>query len=103
VQVRSELLKGHSFEGVTTTGWYVDGVLHRPGMGPFTAVVRGESLDYDAAPPRARAARRLTLGSRVRLPGPVTLQLNYLRQHGDLSHIKKQSLDFSATYSIRYN
>jgi len=101
IHARAELLKGQAFEGVSTTGAYVDGFLHRPGMGPFTAVVRGEFLDYDAAPPRARSARRLTLGTRVRWPGPVTLQLNYLRQHGDLPYIKKHSLDFSATYSLR--
>ena len=100
-QARGEVLKGHSFEGVTTTGWYVDGALHRPGMGPFTAVARSEYLNYTAPSPRARSARRLTLGTRVRWPGPVTLQLNYLRQHGDLPHIKKQLVDFSATYSVR--
>ena len=80
VQARGEFLKGHSYEGVSTIGWYVDGIVHRPGMGPFTALVRGEYLDYEAAPPRARRAKRLTLGTRVRWPGPVTLQLNYLRQ-----------------------
>jgi hypothetical protein len=37
----------------------------------------------------------------VRLPGPVTVQLNYLRQDGDLPHIKARSLDIGATYSIR--
>jgi hypothetical protein len=70
-------------------------------MGPFTALVRGEYLDYEAAPPRARMAKRLTLATRVRLPGPLTLQLNYLRQKGDLPHIKSNSIDFSATYSFR--
>ena len=104
VQARGELLHGHSYEGVSTTGWYLDGSLHRRGMGPFTAVVRGESLDYDSPDPsRARASQRLTLGTRVRWPGPLTLQLNYLRQRGDLPHIKKHSLDFSATYSIRFD
>jgi hypothetical protein len=37
----------------------------------------------------------------MRLPGPVTLQLNYLRQHGDLPHIKTKSIDLSVTYSLR--
>jgi hypothetical protein len=63
--------------------------------------VRGEWIDYTAPAPRAREARRLTLGTRVRLPGPVTIQLNYLRQRGDLPHIKNHSIDISATYSIR--
>ena len=101
IQARGEAIKGHSFEGVSTTGWYVDGQLHRRGMGPFTAVVRAESLDYSAPSPRARSAQRFTTGTRVRLPGPVTVQVNYLRQHGDLPHIKAHSLDISATYSIR--
>ena len=102
IQARGELLKGHSHEGrVSTTGWYADGFVHRPGMGPFTAVIRGESLIYTAPAPRAREARRLTLGARVRWPGPVTLQLNYLRQSGDLPRIKDHSIDVSATYSIR--
>ncbi len=101
LQARGEFLKGHSYEGVSTIGFYVDGIVHRPGMGPFTAVIRGEWLDYEASPPRARMAKRLTLGTRVRLPGPVTVQLNYLRQRGDLPHIKTHSVDFSATYSFR--
>ena len=101
LQARGELLQGHSYEGVSTTGWYVDGIVHRPGMGPFTAVIRGEQMVYTAPAPRDRRAKRLTLGTRVRLPGPVTMQLNYLRQHGDLPRIKSQSIDFSATYSFR--
>lgn len=39
--------------------------------------------------------------TRVRLPGPVTFQLNYLRQRGDLPRIKSHSIDVSATYSFR--
>jgi len=101
IQARGEFLTGHSYEGVSTRGFYMDGVVHRPGMGPFTALVRGEWLDYTAPSPRAREARRLTLGTRVRLPGPVTLQLNYLRQRGDLPRIKNHAIDFSATYSFR--
>jgi len=101
LQARGEFLTGHSYEGVSTTGWYVDAIVHRPGMGPFTALVRGESLDYAAPAPRDRFAKRLTLGSRVRVPGPITLQVNYLRQRGDLPHIKSHSIDFSATYSLR--
>lgn len=100
VQARGEFLHGHSFDGVTTIGWYIDGTLHRPGMGPFTALIRGESLEYTAPAPRARSAERLTLGTRVRLPGPVTVQVNYLRQRGDLPHIKKHTIDVSATYSL---
>jgi hypothetical protein len=103
VQARGEFLKGHSYEGVSTNGFYVDGTVHRPGMGPFSALVRGEWLDYIAPSPRAREARRLTLGTRISLPGPVVVQLNYLRQRGDLPHLKKHSIDVSATYSLRFD
>ena len=92
---------GHSYEGVKTDGFYIDGLVHREGMGPFTLFTRAEWLDYTAPSPRAREAKRLTLGTRVRLPGPVTLQLNYLRQRGDLPHLKAHTIDFSATYSLR--
>lgn len=100
-QARGEFLNGHSYEGVSTPVWYVDGIVHRPGMGPFTAVIRSERTDYTAPSPRDRRSKRLTLGTRVRLPGPVTLQLNYLRQHGDLPRVKTHSSDVSATYSFR--
>ena len=103
VQVRGEAIKGHSYEGVSTTGWYVDGIVHHVGMGPFTAVARGESLDYTASAPRSRSASRLTLGARVRLPGPVTAQVNVMHQRGDLPHIRRNSVDVSVTYSVRYH
>jgi hypothetical protein len=102
LQLRGEWITGRSYEGVSTTGWYVDGILHRLGMGPFTAVVRGESLAYTAPSPRARAASRFTIGTRVRLPGPTTAQVNFVHQRGDMPRIHDNSLDFSATYSLRF-
>jgi len=102
VQLRSEVVKGHSYEGVSTVGWYVDGILHRASMGPFTAVLRAESLDYTAPSPRARTASRYTIGTRLRLPWRVTTQVNYMRQRGDMPRIYDKSLDFSITYSLRY-
>ena len=102
VQLRGEFLKGHSFTGVSTTGWYVDAFLHHVGMGPFTVIARDESLDYTAPAPRARSARRFTTGTRVRLPGYVTAQVNYMHQHGDLPRIYDNSVDFTITYSLRY-
>jgi len=102
VQLRGEFLEGHSFNGVSTTGWYVDAFLHHVGMGPFTVIARDESLDYTASAPFARAARRWTTGTRVRLPGYVTAQINYMHQHGDLPRIYNNSVDFTLTYSLRY-
>jgi hypothetical protein len=73
------------------------------GMGPVTAVVRDESLDYTAPSPRARSSRRFTLGTRVRLPGPITAQANFMHQHGDLPRIYNNSVDVTVTYSFRYH
>lgn len=102
VQVRGEFLKGRNFDGESTTGWYLDGFLHHVGMGPFTVVVRDESLNYTAPAPRAVSARRFTMGTRVRLPGYVTAQINYMHQNSDLPHVHDGSLDFTLTYSVRY-
>jgi hypothetical protein len=86
-----------AFSGVDVRWAHPTGLQARP----FTAVIRGERMDYTAPEPRDRRAKRLTLGTRVRFSGPVTLQLNYLRQQGDLPRLKSHSLDFSATYSVR--
>jgi hypothetical protein len=102
VQLRGEFLHGHSFDGVTTDGWYLDAALHRVRMGPVTTVARVESMAYTAPAPRARSERRLTLGARIRLPGYVTVQINYMHQHGDLPRLADDSLDVTFTYSIRY-
>jgi len=102
IQLRGEFFHGHSFDGVTTNGWYVDAMVHHLGMGPVTAVARSEAMDYTAPEPRARSAHRLTVGARVRLPRSVTLQSNFMHQRGDLPRIYNNSLDFTITYSLRY-
>jgi hypothetical protein len=102
IQLRGEAVKGHSYEGVSTVGWYLDGIVHRSAMGPFTAVTRVESLDYTAPSPRARSASRFTVGTRIRLPWRMTSQINYMKQHGDMPRIYDSCFDFSLTYSLRY-
>ena len=36
--------------GPTTDGWYADVMLHRVAMGPVTAVLRAEQLNYNSTP-----------------------------------------------------
>lgn len=103
VQLRGEFVRGRSYDGVLTNGFYVDGALHHIGMGPFTGVARIEATDYQARPPFARSAHRFTIGARLRLPAYVTAQVNYMHQHGDLPRIYDNSVDFTVTYSIRYH
>jgi hypothetical protein len=101
VQVSGEWLTGRPFDGTSTTGWHADVMVHRPVMGPVTAVWRSEQLDYDASAPFARWARRHTAGARVRLLRNLSAQVNVLHQSGDLTDAYTTALDGALTYSIR--
>jgi hypothetical protein len=101
IQLRGEWLFGRSFDGVSTQGGYLDGIVHRPGMGPVTAVARVEQLDYDAGP-FSTFVRRFTIGGRLRLPFTLGAQVNLVRQHPDLSNARATALDFSLTKTVRF-
>lgn len=102
VLVSGEWITGRPFEGTKTDGWHADVVVHRPIMGPVTAVWRSEQLDYDAAPPRARSASRHTAGARVRLIRNLSAQVNVLHQTGDLTDAYATAVDIALTYSVRF-
>jgi hypothetical protein len=99
-QVSGEWLSGQPFDGTTTDGWHLDASVHRPRMGPVTAVVRVERLDYDTAPKFAIHAQRQTVGARVRLPHEVTAQIGFLHQR-DSSEAYRTAIDAALTYSLR--
>ncbi len=101
VIVRGEWLAGQPFDGTTTNGWYADVIVHRVAMGPVTAVLRAEQLDYDTIARFALKATRVTVGARVRLPRGFTAQVNLLRQSGNLPEYRSIPLDLALTYSIR--
>jgi len=101
VQVVGEWITGRPFDGTHTDGWHADVIVHRPWMGPVTAVWRSEALDYEAPLPRARRAERHTAGARVRLLRNLSTQINVLHQTGDLSDSFSTALDFAVTYSVR--
>ena len=67
VQLRGEWLGGRPFDGTTTTGGYVDLIVHRPFMGPFTALARAERLAYAAPDPYALYSQRYSTGARLRI------------------------------------
>jgi hypothetical protein len=101
VLVRGEWINGQPFDGVTSDGWYADVMLHRPAMGPVTAVLRAEQLNYNTIPEFALHQTRLTVGAKVRLPRGLTAQVNLLRQSGDLPEYRSTPIDLALTYSIR--
>lgn len=102
VQVSGEWITGRPFDGTKTEGWHADVMVHRPFMGPVTAVWRSEQLDYDAAAPFERSARRHTAGARVRLLRNLSAQINVLHQTGNLSDADANALDAALTYSVRF-
>jgi hypothetical protein len=100
VQVRGEWLDGHPFDNTRTFGGYVDVMVHRPVMGPVTAVLRAERLDYEAG--RASSfPRRYSAGARIRLSSVLVGQVNVVRQPPDLRLKGIKALDFALTFTQR--
>ena len=112
VQLRGEWIKGQPWKGANTKGGYVDAIVHRPFMGPVTAVFRSEWLNYLPDAPFAWHGkndytqwhgRRQTAGGRVRLPGGFTVQVDVIRQSDEVANPARNGLDMALTYSIRRN
>ena len=101
VQARGEWIAGRPFDDRSTTGGYLDLIVHRPSMGPVTAVLRAERLVYDAPPPRAMAAERYTAGTRIRILDQLTAQVALVHQSEQIPQRRPTALDLGLTYSIR--
>lgn len=99
-QVWGEWLDGQPFDGTSTTGWHVNGSLHRPVMGPVTAVARIERLDYDTTPRFALHSKRQSVGARIRLPADLCVQLSVVHQTWP-NQLPETALDLALTYSVR--
>jgi hypothetical protein len=100
VQIRGEWIDGRPFAGTRTFGGYVDGVIHRRWMGPVTAVVRAERLDYLAGRFSSHP-RRYTAGARVRLSRVLVGSVNLVRQPTDVRLGGVSAVDFGLTLSMR--
>jgi hypothetical protein len=100
VAVKGEWLDGQPFDGTRTYGGYIDLSVHRPSLGPVTAVARAERLDYIVESPRAVNAVRYTAGARIRMFDALAVQANVVRQSGIKSQ-GKGALDVAVTYVLR--
>jgi len=100
VQLRGEWIWGKPFDGTTTDGGYLDLIVHRPSMGPITAVARVERLVYDAPAPFYWAASRQTVGGRIRLFNCLDADVELVHQTGQVSE-NHYAVDVGLTYSIR--
>ena len=100
IQVMGEWLDGRPFDGTTTTGWHVTTSVHRPMMGPVTAIARVEQLDYDTIPRFALHAKRQSAGARVRVIRSVAAQISVVREVRATT-AAVTAMDCAGTYSIR--
>jgi hypothetical protein len=101
VQLRGEWISGRPFGARKSTGWYADVLIHRTVMGPFTAVVRVERLDFgELEDDAAEYLSRQTVGVRVNVGGGVALQVNALHQSGDDEYLPR-AVDVAVTWSVR--
>jgi hypothetical protein len=102
VQLRGEWLTGEPFTGAKANGGYADMLVHKPRMGPVTAVARIERLDYIADAEYSELSRRYTLGARVRMTRGLSAQINYVRQpNAEYYGSRPNAVDFSLSYTIR--
>ena len=101
VQVRGEWIAGQPFDGTTTTGGYADLIVHRPSMGPITAVMRVEHLAYEVGSPYELYGTRYTEGARLRVLGRLTAAIDVIHQSGALPQRRSTTVDVGVTYSVR--
>jgi hypothetical protein len=112
-QVRGEWLTGKQWnDGTKTWGGYLDAIVHRPSMGPVTAVFRTEQLEfeYPFSPNTTTPSQnvnwrglRQTAGARIRIPGGMTAQFNVLRHSKNVAYEGQTAFDIALTYSFRAN
>jgi hypothetical protein len=92
---------GRPFDGTTTTGGYADLIVHRPGMGPVSAVLRAEQLSYEAPAPFAMTAQRYTAGARIRVIDRLSTEIALVHHTHQLPQRRPTALDVGLTYSLR--
>jgi hypothetical protein len=100
IQVRGEWIFGRAFDGVTTTGGYLDLLVHRRALGIITPIARIERLDY-AAGPFSLYLRRITGGARIHLPQCFTGEVNLIHQPAGLAAGRRNVIDAGVTCSVR--
>lgn len=101
VLVRGEWIGGQPFDGTRTTGGYADLLVHRPGMGPVTALARAERLAYAADPPFALYTHRYTAGARLRIWRTLALSAGVAHQAGQITQTRPTVFDLGVSGSWR--
>src|SRR5262245_32639201 len=104
VQLRGEWLFGRPWDGSTTVGGYLDGLIHRSFMGPVTLIGRIETLDYQTpgAPQYSSRAHGAAVGARVGLLKDLYGQVNVTHRPSEPYGPNVTATDVALTYTIRY-
>jgi hypothetical protein len=100
MQIRGEWIAGQPFEDSSTSGWYLDAMVHRPVLGPVTLVARAEELNYDAGA-HSMYRKRYTGGARVQVTRSLVGHVNVVHEPRPL-RAPATALDVAVTYVIRY-
>jgi hypothetical protein len=98
-QLRAEWIIGQPWEGPSTSGWYVDAIVHRRALGPVTLVGRIEELDYDATR-HSRYRKRHTGGARVQVSRAIVGHVN-VTYEAHAPRNRRAAADVALTYIIR--
>ena len=101
VQLRGEWLGGRPFDGTSTTGGYLDAIVHWRAMGPLTALARAERLDYNTTSRFALHTNRVTGGLRLRVWQGLGISAGLAHQAGQLTQRRRTALDVGATWTLR--
>jgi hypothetical protein len=101
IQLRGEWIDGRPFDATTTSGGYFDALVHRPAMGPVTALLRAERVAYKAGGPFDLTTTRYTSGVRVRLLRYVSASVGLAHQPDHLSQRRATALDLGVTCTLR--
>ncbi len=102
MQIRGEWLRGSQYQGSGTEGYYVDGIFHKPAMGPVTAVARYEHLNWSAGP-YSEKINRYVAGARVRITRHLIADVNVVHSPNALDGGRANTaLDLGLTYTRRF-
>jgi hypothetical protein len=94
LQLHGEWIHGANFAGARSSGWYIDALAHRRGLGPVTPVLRYEEYRF-SMPGEKEAWRRWTVGARVRITPSLAASLN-------LIHGWNGAFDVGVTHTVRF-
>jgi hypothetical protein len=102
VQFRGEWLFGQYSDIATTTGGYLDAIVHTRAMGRVTALARAERLDYATMPEEyGLLTHRYSAAARLRAWQGLSFSLGATHQGGQQTQERRTAVDLGITWALR--